>query len=267
MPLTFSSADLAALRRAVQLLEHPGLFIQAIDTVGKPIEYVMKKLPERARLAVQKATRKALEKALHLAIGSLGSRHAKAAKERTHFVAVSATGAVGGLFGWLGLAIELPVSTALMLRGIADVARSEGENLGDIRGKLACMEVFAMGGRTQADDPAESAYFLARAAITREITQAADILAERGMADKGAPVLIRLIVRLADRFGVQVSEKAAAQFIPALGAIGGGTLNAAFMHHFLHMARGHFIVRRLERTYGEEATRVVYEACRSGREV
>jgi hypothetical protein len=48
--------------------------------------------------------------------------------------------------------------------------------------------------------------------------------------------------------------------MPIVGAVSGGALNAIFMHHFQHLARAHFTVRRLERKYGEEFVRVQYEA-------
>jgi hypothetical protein len=36
-------------------------------------------------------------------------------------------------------------------------------------------------------------------------------------------------------------------------------VNYAFIEHFQDVARGHFTVRRLERTYGEELVRTEYE--------
>jgi len=59
---------------------------------------------------------------------------------------------------------------------------------------------------------------------------------------------VRLVTRIASRFGVVVSEKAAAEAVPILGAAGGATINLLFINHFQSMARGHFIVRSLERT-------------------
>ena len=40
-----------------------------------------------------------------------------------------ASGAAGGAFGLATLPLELPVSTVIMLRSIADIAISEGEDL------------------------------------------------------------------------------------------------------------------------------------------
>jgi hypothetical protein len=58
------------------------------------------------------------------------------------------SGAIGGAFGLTALAVELPLSTAIMLRSIADIARSEGEDLTMVESRLACLEVFALGGRS-----------------------------------------------------------------------------------------------------------------------
>ena len=52
-----------------------------------------------------------------------------------------ASGGVGGVFGLVALPVELPLSTALMLRSISDIARSEGHNLKDPVVQLGCLEV------------------------------------------------------------------------------------------------------------------------------
>jgi hypothetical protein len=56
-------------------------------------------------------------------------------------------GAAGGAFGISSLPVELPLSTTIMLRSIADIARSEGEDLSDPK----TAQVFALGGRADAD--------------------------------------------------------------------------------------------------------------------
>jgi len=52
-------------------------------------------------------------------------------------------------------------------------------------------------------------------------------------------------------FSIQVSEKAAAQAVPAIGAAGGAIINPLFIDQFQDMTYGHFIIRRLERKYGK----------------
>ena len=69
---------------------------------------------------------------------------------------------------------------------------------------------------------------------------------------------MRFITRVAARFGIAVSEKAAAQAIPIIGAVGGALINTMFIDHFQDVAHGHFIVRRLERTYDPELVKSEY---------
>jgi EcsC protein family len=88
---------------------------------------------------------------------------------------------------------------------------------------------------------------------------AARFVVERGLVEEGGPSLVRFITQVASRFGLVVTQKLAAQAIPLVGALGGATVNYAFIQHFQEVARGHFTVRRLERAYGKEAVRKAYE--------
>jgi hypothetical protein len=72
-------------------------------------------------------------------------------------------------------------------------------------------------------------------------------------------VLVRLISQIATRFSVTVSEKVAAEAIPIIGGAGGAIINTLFINHFQAMAHGHFIVRRLERTYDPALVKEHYE--------
>jgi EcsC protein family len=157
------------------------------------------------------------------------------------------------------LPIELPVSTVIMLRSIADIARSEGEDLSDPEAALSCVQVFAMGGRAGSDDASESGYFAVRGMLARSVTEAARFIAERGVIREGAPILVRFITLVASRFGVVVTQKVVAQALPVVGALGGAAVNYAFIEHFQDVARGHFTVRRLERIYGKDLVRTEYE--------
>ena len=75
-------------------------------------------------------------------------------------------------------------------------------------------------------------------------------------------MLVRLITQVATRFGLVVTQKAAAQTIPVIGALGGAAINYAFIDHFQSVARGHFTVRRLERKYGKDIVFAAYERIR-----
>jgi hypothetical protein len=169
------------------------------------------------------------------------------------------SGAVGGFFGFPGLIVELPISTTLMLRSIADIARSEGEDLSSVDTHLTCITVFALGGSLSSDSAADTAYYAVRAALTRALSETAEFVAQRGIAEEGTPIAIRVMANLASRFGVIVTDKMAAEMIPIFGALGGASINLLFINHFQAAARGHFIVRRLERKYGEELVKREYE--------
>lgn len=253
--------DLDDLRRAKALLERTSLAVRLSNLVGIPIERGIEMLPKRAATLVTAATRRALQTALRFAVVTLDDEPGARSAEGFHKALVAATGAGGGFFGMPALALELPISTTIMLRSIADVARSEGERVSAPETRLACLEVFALGGRTASDDAVESAYFAIRAALQRALAEAAHYVAERGLVQEGAPALVRFIVQVAARYGVVVSEKTAAQALPLIGAAGGALVNTVFMDHFQDVARGHFIVRRLERFYDQESVRRAYADC------
>jgi len=254
-----SGNDMLALERAVVLLEHPGIVARLTSMLGSPVEKALKALPENVASTVHDATRKAIEKALNVAIRTLTKdQQGGQSSDRLHRVATGISGFTGGFFGLPALALELPVSTTLMLRSIADIARSQGEDLTLIQARLACVEVFAIGGENTSDDAVETGYYAVRAALAKAVSEAAQYIAERGLASEGAPALVRLIGQIASRFGATVSEKIAAQAVPAIGAVGGATINILFMNHFQDMARGHFTDRRLERMYGEEMIKQEY---------
>ena len=255
-----SYEDQQALRCAKALLENPSLAAKITGLIGMPIEKALKLLPDKWAEVVNGATRKSLETALQAALLTLDDKPQPNSWELLHKLAVGAIGAGGGALGLPGLPIELPLSTAIMLRYIADIARSEGERLRTPGAKLACLEVFALGGRSKSDDASESAYFLKiRGALAKSVSEAAGYITERGLVEQGAPAIARFITQLATRFGVNVSQKVAAQAVPVVGAAGGAVINGLFIDHFQEMARGHFIIRRLERTYDPQLVRAEYE--------
>jgi hypothetical protein len=258
-----NEADLAALGRAKQLLEHPGLAIQLADLAGRPVEWAVARLPARAGALVARATRAALDRGLALAIRSLGDGGGGPPRDWRHRAAVWSSGAAGGALGLLALPVELPVSTAVMLRSIAEHARAQGEDLSSPEARLSCLLVLALGGRDRGDDDAEAGYFAVRLAFARAVAQATEYLAgqaaAREVAEQTAPALVRLVTAIAARFGVAVEDKALAQLLPLVGAAGGALVNQVFIAHFQRTAEGHFTVRRLERTCGAEVVRLEYQ--------
>lgn len=260
MPL--SRAELDDLALAKKLFENPGLAAKLSDLVGTPIEKALDLLPDRWNSIVMEAAGKAIEKALDVALWTMKTGQHSAAANRWHKFAAGTAGFAGGAFGLPALSIELPLSTTIILRSIADIARGEGEDLRTADARVACVQVLAFGGAERNDDAAETGYFAARTAMARAVSEAVRFIAEQGVGQKGAPAILRLIAAVASRFSINVTEKAAAQSVPVVGAVGGAVINTLFIDHFQNMAQGHFIVRRLERVYGRETVEAEYRELR-----
>jgi hypothetical protein len=256
--------DLEDLHQAVELLENPSFIARITDLIGQPLEQFIDFLPSKTSDRLQVSVRASLEKLLNVAVRTMDHRDHRPATELRHKMATAVSGAVGGFFGAPALAAELPVTTSIILRSIADIARSEGEDVRAVEVRLACLEVFALGGSSAADDASETGYFAVRAGMAKVMADAAKYIAERGLAAEGGPVVARFIAAIAARFSTVVSEKVAAQAVPVLGAVGGASINVLFMNHFQDVARGHFTVRRLERRYGPERVREAYRQIAAG---
>ena len=258
----FSATDREALAAAVRRLENPSLAGRLAAVAGKPVALVQRALPATASAAVARLAKQALERALEVALFSLRNRSLGGGRI-LHSGLACTSGAIGGAFGLAALAVELPVSTTIMLRAIAAIAQQEGEDLADARTGLACLEVFALGGPTADETGAETDYFAVRAMLARGLVEIADFTIDKGAIGESAPFLVRFVTQIAARFGVVVSEKVAAQAVAVLGAVGGAAVNLAFIEHFQDVASGHFTVRRLERVYGAEVVRGEYDRLKS----
>lgn len=251
------------LTNAVQLLENPGFAIKAADLIGSPIEKLVGILPESVQNKIGLVVQKAILGALKL---SLKTMHVTSTQKSTqhyssnwwHKVAVATSGGVAGFFGIAATAFELPISTTIMMRSIADVARSEGADISNLVTQLECVQILAFGGISKADDAAEVGYFIAREAMTKVITDAATYISQNGLAKEGAPAIVRFIIQIAERYSITVTEKAAAQAVPVIGSIGGALINTLFIDHFQDMAKAHFSIRRLESHYGVETVKSEY---------
>ncbi len=250
--------DLEELRVAKRKLESPSLAVELAALVGQPLEAGIRLLPKRFSGRVHAITEAALLRAIDVAISSLDKRPDRRTREALHRWLTVGSGAIGGALGLWALPIEIPISTTLILRSIADIAREEGHDLTRLDVRTACLEVFALGGASTRDNAAESSYWLIRGSLSKAFADAAAHLAQRGMVVEGAPPLIRLAATLASRFSVNISAQLAAKAVPVASAASGAAINLLFMQHFQDMARGHFIVKRLEAKYGTETIQQVY---------
>jgi EcsC protein family len=267
---SLSPADLTFLADAARYLERPTFLIKATNLVGKPTEAILNALPGRVHDLVAQQTHAALQAALKLAVRSLSSpqpsalgRWSLAVGPRAHVALASASGAVGGLFGLPGAAAEIPVTTTLMMRSIAQIAERNGSSLHDPETLMHCLAVFSFGSpRLEAMD---SAFLSSRLAIAEELRLASAFIAKNGagaiaaaIKSGTAPVLVRFLGRVAAQFQIVVTEKLAAQAVPVAGALAGSLVNAAFTDHFNRVAEFHFGIMRLERLYGRNVVQTAY---------
>jgi hypothetical protein len=250
-----SAKQIKLITDAAQYLENPSLLMEMANLVGKPLEFFTKGINRITAGRMEDAVITALRTALTVAVSTIpagsttvGSQVEDNLSEvgsRTpfwHKLSVAMTGTAGGLFGIAGFAVELPITTTIMLRSIAAIAKEFGEDLRDPEVRLQCLSVFCYGGPGKSDDAMESAYLTSRLGLQTELTLA----------------LVNVIGRIAARFNVAVTEKMIAQSIPVLGAATGATINIAFMAHFNRVAHYHFGIRSLERQFGTEIVLSAY---------
>ena len=244
-----TAEELGQLRQAKLVLETPALPIRLARLIGMPVEKALLMLPKGWKNIVHRSVALALRQSLNLAIGSLQHRQSESASPGWHQGAVGLTGAIGGTLGLLSLPVELPISTTIMLRSIADIAQSEGHSLKELNTRLSCLEVFALGGG-QPSETSNNHYWIIRASLAQTISDTTLVLADRALEKETVPVAVRLINAVASRFGIVVSNQTAAKAVPLIGAATSASINLIFIRHFQRLARMHFTVKRLEKKYG-----------------
>ena len=253
--------------------------LSAANAVGKPIELLVDNLPARTKEAVSSATRKALEAALKVAVLTLdqpgqppidpsnfeATNNLVRSNNRGHSVLTAIMGGVSGFLGGWSMGVELPITTTIMLRAIADTAKRFGEDVSRPEVQLECMSIFAMGAKSTEDDAMESAYYTARIGLAALVRDAAKFVASKSgkdlaelLAKRSAPLVSGLVVKIAQRFNIVVSQKFIAQAVPVLGAVGGATVNTLFTEHFNKIAMYHFGLKNLERKYGNDSVKAEY---------
>jgi EcsC protein family len=273
---SLSAEELKFLADAAKYLENPSFLMRLADTFGKPLALLTQGIGKVAPDVVDNAVGKALRNAMAFAVRTIPAAGGKLASSEPiadigastdfwHKVSVAVSGSAGGFFGLVGLPLELPITTTMMFRSIASIAKDFGENLGDESIQMQCLTVFSYGGTGTADDELGSSYLSARIALDETISLAAKAVAGKTaaqiakMIEQGtAPAIVSLISKIAARFNVTVTEKVVAQTLPVLGAAAGGTINVAFMDHFNRVARFHFGIRSLERKHGKELVQATF---------
>jgi len=259
--LGLSDFDQEALLRAHNCLEHPSLAARLSNLVGTPIEMATKLMPSRWSKKVNRCSEMALETALDVALRGMkdGKRSSMAPALAKYKILGGLSGAIGGFWGGPAMLLEMPFMTILMMRRIAQIASRHGEALDSMEARMACLEVFALGGPSHQDDASETGYYGMRLSLEVPIARAAAYL-RQPQAKSNIPLIVKLMTQVTERFGVVLSQKAMAMTVPILGAGGAAFINVAFMNHFEDMAESHFTIRQLERKYGQEQIKEAYNA-------
>ncbi|MDB5447375.1 MAG: hypothetical protein JWQ97_2692 [Phenylobacterium sp.] len=265
--IKISPEHLAELREAVVLLEQDTFTETVMSNVGRfvggSLDVLAKFLPAGFRANGSEILARLLAQAFDRVLltvdrdgkGLTGRRWIDAPLSSSWIDGASAilAGALGGAGGLATTAIELPVTTAFLMRAIAQIALREGEDLRTDEGKMECLKVFALGGTSAAGE--DAGYYSVRLAVAEAVPK----FAHKTLQD----LLPKLLGKVAERFSVPVSTKIGSQAAPGIGGVAGALINLAFVEHFQRKALGHFRVRRLERLYGEETVSALYQELRA----
>ena len=223
-----SAAEFAGLSRAAEdYLAAKGKLMATLEQAGNFIQSGLHRLPGNVQQIVADRARDGLHLAFRSAILGLEGPSSDAGAARFRMGGV-VSGALGGLGGLATTLAELPVTTGLIMRSVAAIARAEGFDLADEEVRATCVEVFAFGGPLEEDDDADLAFWTARL---------------------GGRQVAQMVVTAAARYAPTMAAKIGAQAVPLLGAAVGAGLNFVYMDFYQRMARVVFALLPIERAH------------------
>lgn len=201
-----------------------GLGVNLLNVIGGQFESLLAQLPAGPRGQLGQAT----EQALHLAMQA--ARHSRrmvpGQSRRVNRLVSTAMGAAGGAAGLPGALVELPATTAFLLRTIQDAAASQGFDPKAENVMFDCLRVFSSAGPLARDDGSDTAFVSLRFSLSGQ-------------------ALNQVITTVAPRLATALGHKLAAQSVPVLGAAAGATVNYVYSGYYHEVALVHFGLRRL----------------------
>ncbi|WP_377186223.1 EcsC family protein [Ruegeria meonggei] len=215
-------AELDRLAKYYRSAGGPG--VKLLNSLGGSAETLLDQLPDPVRQGLTGATEQALWFAMHAAEGS--RRAVPDQQPWVNTALTTAMGAAGGLGGMSTALMELPATTAMLLRSIQGAAAREGFDPSEDGVKFDCIQVLSAAGPMANDDGADLGFFSVRLTLT-------------------GPAMQRVVAAVAPRLSVVLGQKLAAQSVPVLGAIAGGGTNYVYTRYYQQIARVHFGLRRL----------------------
>ncbi len=217
-------ADAELGRLAKHYRSAGGAGVKLLNALGGSAESLLDQLPEPLRDGLTGATEQALWMAMQVAQGSRQLVPDQALWVNT--AVTTAMGAAGGIGGLSTALIELPATTAMLLRSIQGAAAREGFDPAEENVKFDCVRVLAAAGPLSHDDGADLGFFSVRLTLT-------------------GPAMHKLIAAVAPKLSVVLGQKLAAQSVPVLGALAGGGTNYIYTRYYQQIAHVHFGLRRL----------------------
>jgi hypothetical protein len=215
-------AELEALAQRYRAAS--GLGINLLNLIGGKFESLLAQLPAGARGQLGQAT----EQALHLAMQAArqSRRVVPGQSRRVNRLVSTAMGAAGGAAGLPGALVELPATTAFLLRTIQDAAAAQGFDPNSESVIFDCLRVFSAAGPLARDDGSDTAFVSLRFSLSGQ-------------------ALNQVITTVAPRLATALGHKLAAQSVPILGAAAGATVNYVYSGYYHEVAQVHFGLRRL----------------------
>jgi hypothetical protein len=202
--------DQQRLREAAEwLIDARGVFMAVMDTIGAAVvsvggsatRFLKEKLGIDLADRAEKITETTLWRLQSGAMLGLDPENRREPWDWFHKLVAGVSGATAGFVGEPGLLWDLPLTTGIIMRSVAEIARSfPNEDISSDDTKRACIEVFAFSGLGSRDEEADVGYWAARASLSHTTIEG-------------------LIRGVASRFGILLTDKMVGQVIPIAGAV------------------------------------------------
>lgn len=205
-----------------------------VATLGNVVDRGINRIPEDWRGEITKKIRETLDFAQRVSIVQMDDEPGRRSSGERYTAMAMATGVAGGTLGLPSVLAELPITTGLILRAIADIGRAHGHRLNDPEFRATCIEVFAYGGPLDDDDDADITFIASKL---------------------GAIEVSELVAKVAIRYAAALAPKIVAMSVPVAGSVLGAGVNWAYMNFYQSMARVLFMLHPIQRKYDRAQVR------------
>ncbi len=96
-----------------------------------------------------------------------------------------------------------------MIRSVADIAKSEGEDFQKFDTKIACLQSFTLGGQAVDPTTGETGYYAARTILEQPLQQSTRYIAKKSAAGTGAPFAVQFAAKISAHYQTLLAAKTA----------------------------------------------------------